>query len=260
MKIDYKSKKWDKEIKEFKKLKEYLWSNQNEQLLIQRFLKDQDFQDFYASLALKYNCLADKKYLFDYIDDAIKYTYLSGYALLLAYCIYKKGPDSNYNRRIESLLAGIDYALYQLIATGEIENDYISKLDDHLIVLMYHKKYEQVKLKLEQLSETPKQSLYYVHPSYLKETYMAIIEHDEKKFNDELVKRIKTYRKNMVGYSVMIDAVSVALIKMAQREGINCTVDVIEIPKQFFDENYAINVEECKLPYYDEFLQQGLIE
>lgn len=100
---------------------------------------------------------------------------------------------------------------------------------------------------------------YSVSPEFLNKMYMAIIEHDEKSFNEELAKRIKKYRRNMVGYSTIIDVVSIALIKMAEREEIHCTVDVIEIPEQFFDGTCKIDKDKDKLPFYDEFLELEII-
>ena len=49
----------------------------------------------------------------------------------------------------------------------------------------------------------------------------------------------------------------VALIKTAKETGINCTVDVVEIPKQFFSEEKLINPEKCKVLYYDKMLKNG---
>jgi hypothetical protein len=47
--------------------------------------------------------------------------------------------------------------------------------------------------------------------------------------------------------------------KMAKLAGINCTIDVIEIPNMFFDESYVIDEEAVKLPFYDDFSKLYLV-
>lgn len=261
MKIEYKGNKWDKEVLKYQKMiKETKGAiNKNELYTIDKFLKEQskDYLRLYSRLSGNYERMATYYYLDDINNVEIKkYTYLSGYAMLITKYLYEKGIRTIYNEIIESDINNIDYALCQLIAVEEVDNPYIVSEENNLIMLMYHQKYGQAKLVLQQLADNPDESneIYYINPEFLKKIYMAIIEHDEKSFNEELAKRIKKYRKNMVGYSTIIDVVSVALIKIADREGLHCTVDVIEIPKQFLDKTCVINKDEVKLPYYDEFL------
>ena len=102
--------------------------------------------------------------------------------------------------------------------------------------------------------------VYYTRQQHLKKIYQAIIEKNEKAFNEELIKRIKKCRKNMVGYLTIVDIVSIALIKIAKKAGLNYTFDVIEIPKMYFDETYKIDKEKVKLPFYDEFVKEGIIK
>ena len=265
MKINYKGNKWDKEVLKYQKMIKQSKGiiNKNELYTIDKFLKDNsnDYLRLYSRLSGNYERMATYCYLDDVNNiDVKKYTYLSGYAMLITKFLYDKGIRTIYNEIIEKDISDIDYALYQLIAVEELDNPYIVSEEYNLIMLMYHQKYDQAKLLLEQLTDTPDESneIYYINPEYLKKIYMAIIEHDENSFNEELAKRIKKYRKNMVGYSTIVDIVSVALIKMAEKEGIHCTMDVIEIPKLFFDKTLMINKDEAKLPYYDEFLSLKL--
>lgn len=267
MKLEYKGKKWDKEVARIQKyLKEIKGVfNNNELFTINKFLNSQgkDYLRLYNSLSLNYERMASHHYLIDLTShDVIKYTYFSGYAMLITKCLYEAGVRTEHKVIVENNIKdGMDYALFQLIAVDEIENPYIKILDNDLIMLMYYQKYEQARLVLSQLPDDPDESseVYYVSPKFLKKMYMAIIEHDEKSFNEELAKRIKKYRRNMVGYSTIIDVVSIALIKMAEREGIHCTVNVIEIPEQFFDGTCKIDKDKDKLPFYDEFLELEII-
>ena len=52
----------------------------------------------------------------------------------------------------------------------------------------------------------------------------------------------------MIGYLTSVDIVSVALIKLAGREGIHYNFDVIEIPKGFFDSSFFVDKDKFKLP------------
>lgn len=265
MKLEYKGKKWDKEVENYQKtLKKTKAINNNELYTIDKFLNDNqgDYLWLFCHLSGNY----ERMVVYYYLDnpeskEIIKYTYLSGCALLMTKYMYEKGIRTKINRIIENCIAEIDFALFQLIAVDKIENPYIKILDNDLIMLMYHQKYEQAKAILNQLPDDLDESreVYYVSPEFLKKIYIAIIEHDEKGFNEELARRIKKYRRNMVGYSTIVDIVSVALIKMAEREGIHCTVDVIEIPRQFFDGTCKIDKDKDKLPFYDEFLELGII-
>lgn len=258
MNLEFKGSKWDKEVAKYSKMISVTKAiNKNEQFTICKFLDSnpKDYLRLFSRLSSDYERMAAYYYLGDITSkEIIKYTYLSGYALLLTKCLYEKGIRTKYNEIIEKQLENIDFALYQLIATEGMNNPYISIQEDNLAVLMYRQKYEQAKLLLSQLEDKPDESnqIYYVSPEFLKQIYMAIIEHDEEKFNKELEVRIKKYRKNMVGYSTIIDVVSVALIKIAEQEGIHCTIDVIEIPKQFFDRTNGIDKSKDKLPYFDE--------
>lgn len=265
MKLEYKGKKWDKEVAAYRKMINATKAiNKNELFTIKKFLdgNSKDYLRLFSRLSSNYERMATYYYLEDVNSEEVKkYTYLSGYALLLTKCLYEKGLRTEYNDIIEHTIKNIDFAIYQLIAAEGIDNPYISTQEDQLPMLVYHRKYEQAKSLLEQLADKPDEAkeIYYVRPEFLKQIYMAIIEHDEARFNEELAIRITKYRKNIVGYSTIIDVVSVALIKMAEREGLRCSVNVIEIPTLFFDKTNNIDLTKEKLPYFDDFLASNLL-
>lgn len=263
MKIEYSSKKWSKEVERFKKvLNEIGDYTKNEHMFIKKFNESptKDYLDFYNCLYCTYEGMARYSYLNDLSNTkCLDYTYLSGLALICVKKMYDSGIRTEYNFTVEESLAEFDYALYELIAVGETDIP-IFKEDDNLICLMVNQNYDKAKQLINMLPDEVDESkeVYYRCQKHLKSIYIAIINNDEKMFNEELLKRIKKYRKNMVGYSTIIDIVSIALIKMASLVGIKCTVDVIEIPKMFFNDSYVINKETVKLPFYDEFLKSNL--
>ena len=85
----------------------------------------------------------------------------------------------------------------------------------------------------------------------------AMAEKDEKTLNNLLVQHIKNERKWPVGYSIFVDAYSIAYIKLARLNNMNCGLDVIEVPKMFFDDVACkIDISEIKLPFFDDAVEQ----
>lgn len=262
MNLDYKNKKWTKEVDRFNKYKKEVGGiyNRNELHAINVFLKSQnkDYLRLFSRLFSTYRVIAINLYLEGINNYKCKdYSYLSGLALILTKIMYDNGVRTEHNNIIGNCIQEIDFALYAMISCDEVNVPFLKEDDNNLISLVLHQKYERAQQILNELPDDVDESkeVYYVSPIFLKKIYLAIIDHDEKIFNDELAKRIYKYRRNMVGYSTIIDIVSIALIKMAKLVGIKCTIDVIEIPKMFFDESYVIDKETVKLPFYDAFLK-----
>lgn len=265
MSLDYQNKKWTKEVAEFNKYKKEVGGiyNRNELHAINMFLKSQnkDYLRLYSRLFSTYRVIAMNLYLEGLNNKKCKdYSYLSGIALILSKIMYDNGIRTEHNNIIENCIQELDFALYEMISCDEVNVPFLKEDDNNLISLVLHQKYEKAKEILCELPDDVDESkeVYYVSPVFLKKIYLAIINHDEKLFNNELAKRIEKYRRNMVGYSTIIDIVSIALIKMAKLAGIECTIDVIEIPKVFFDESYIIDKDSIKLPFFDEFLKLNL--
>ena len=266
MSLDYESKTWAKEVTNFNKYKKEVRGiyNSNEINAINSFInsRNNDYLRLYSRLFGTYRQMATVLY-FENINNkkCIDFSYLSGMALIYTKIMYDNDIKTELNRILENRIQEIDFALYEMISCNEVNVPFLREDDNNLISLVLYQKYENAKAILSELPDDVDESreVYYVRPVFLKNIYLSIVNHDEKMFNDELTKRIKKYRKNMVGYSTIIDVVSIALIKMAKLAGINCTIDVIEIPKMFFDESYVIDKETIKLPFYDEFLKLNLV-
>ena len=110
MKIEYKGKKWDKEVESYRKMiKASKVINKNELYTISKF-EDTGYKDYlrlYGVLSSSYARLAEYYYL-DNINnkEIIKYTYLSGYAMLLTKRLYEKGIRTKYNEVIVTCILG----------------------------------------------------------------------------------------------------------------------------------------------------------
>lgn len=260
-KLDYKSKKWDKALKN---LEEVLKSTKGELVGLHNLSVLGDFtalpnkrvyQNFLSACVLEYYSVACDYYIMDNLDyQAVDYTYLSGMAGILADRLGKTEAQDKYQYK---QISETELSLYELIAVEQAEMDYFRDKNS-VIYNIFYGDYEQAERLLQSImtDDSIEEGCYYDTIEYLKPIYMAMIARDEVLFNEELAKRIRKYRKNMAGYSTIIDVISIALIKMAQKAGINYNLDVIEIPKIFFDEKYQIDKDKIKLPFYEEVLEK----
>lgn len=264
-KLDYKNKKWDKHLMEWSKvikdLKGELPSNNNIKNMEKMLIEDNEpgkkrYDLFLKTCAREYESTAEGYYIQDITDyRVVDYTYLSGWAGVRKSKLFGEEPEDK-NPALQS-------ALYKLIATGQTQTTYLTE-PNGIISYVYNGCYEKARELLDRVEEDTELVFgsYYTKINCLKRIYMAILDGDETAFNEELMLRIKKYRRNMVGWTTIIDYISVALIKMAQKAGINYTFDVIEIPKLFFDEAYKIDKERVKFAYEEEvmdiFKQRGI--
>ena len=266
MKIDYQSKKWEKEIQKIISFKKEVKGNLfcNLELVISKHLNS-DFKDYmytYVGLSGCYEQLSRRFYLDNQInEELINFTYLSGIALLYTQKMYEIGVKTEFDYIVNPYLNNMDNIIYKLISVNETEFD-IFKDKNNIIKLLFNKEYDKASEMINKIPDESDSSMQieYMRPEDLKKIYQAIIDKNEKIFNEEMIKRIKKYRKNMVGYCPIIDIVSIALIKIAKKAGLNYTFDVIEIPKMYFDETYKIDKEKVKLPFYEEFVKEGIIK
>lgn len=203
MKIEYYNKKWEKEVLKFNKFKKEVKGdfNKNENHSIQEFIKGEckDYLRLYDCLSSHYANRARYSYLENFEGnnyEPIKYTYLSAIALLYVKTMYEQGIRTTYNGIIYDSLIGFDYTIYQLIAVNE--TDYpIFNDESNIIMLLFKQKLEKAENLVEKLPDKMDESreVYYIGQPFLKNIYRAIINKDEKQFNEVLVKRIKKYRK-----------------------------------------------------------------
>lgn len=210
---------------------------------------------YLSSCVQNYHLIACNYYIMDNLDyKSIDYTYLSGISGILADRIGKAGNQNKYQYKS---ITETELSLYELIATDETEIDFF-KDKDSVIYHIYHGNYDKAEGLLQsiEMNDSIEEGCLYDTIEYLKDIYMAIIARDEDLFNEELAKRIRKYRKDMVGYSTIIDVISIALIKMARKAELNYHLDVIEIPKIFFDKNYQIDKDKVKPLFCEEALEK----
>lgn len=113
---------------------------------------------------------------------------------------------------------------------------------DSLLGTVLVKDYEKAKLYLPEKVKEIRDS------SYFQQIFWAIIYKDEKKLNQYLETRIKYQRRhsNLMGVNYF-DNYGLALIKLAQERGLECTLNVAELPWSLLDD-VPINEDEWQLP------------
>lgn len=92
----------------------------------------------------------------------------------------------------------------------------------------------------------------YIELKYLKNLYLSIIRKDEALFNEEAKRRIKMYRKNPYTHAVVVDFPLTALIKIANKNGIDYRGDVAEVPRTLLSHQFSFSREQLKPPLSNE--------
>lgn len=256
MKLDYKSKKWDKEMVKLQNYKEYCGEGylSNVKATINKFNRNQtkDYGWLYGCLDLNYQEIS---YIYLQENDyqkVLENTYLSAKSVMTFKQIYEKGVKTQFTNANNKLME-VEYAICKMIAVECFES-VLEDCQESIMGNLFIGNMDKAQKLVEQIPDggSEEEDVYYRTPFYVKVLYQAIIDGDEKKFNDELCKRIKKYRKNMVGYSTIIDYTSIALIKVARKVGIESNLHIVEIPDFFFQPIDADEIMKQELPFQAE--------
>lgn len=270
LKIQYKCRKWDKEVKESTKNKGIDLQHKNIQTKIDLYLNPEQFKNefiynfrildsasFYAQLSLSYFILSGNEYMLENdIDASIGYLYLYVKALAKSYELEASGIKIQ-NPAIEgrhSQKKDLEWISFAAAAIGRFElfEKYGDGIGCELIKAMYHKDYDKARQLAEELPNTEEMyekyklfESYYYGSCFMKDLYLSILNRDEKAFNDALIRRLKNVR---TGYVMPIDIVSISMIRFAKNVGLECRFDAIEIPKALCADELLIDEEKYKLP------------
>lgn len=270
-KIIYKTKKWDKEIiqinKVRKKLKENYGLSSTEQLNINSYLvnyrkykatqieSSDDYFDFislYSQMGMQYYLASGKSWLlYSDIDSCIGNLYLFILSMKKAYDLQKDGKITR-NPAVENAMDGDEIYLIAHSAMAihqfSLWSNYSPKIK--ILTAFYQENLELARKFVEQLPDNVEddREVYFYDDKFLKKIYLSILDKDESRFNDELLNRVKKLRKNPVGYLTYVDVVSISLINLAKKQGLNYNFDVIEIPKYFLSDDLKIDKDKYLLP------------
>ena len=267
-KLAYQPSKWEKERQNNEKRYiagkgKYAVQTNMENMIRRGLAKSADCRDYvsyYSSFSLSYRILAGRTYLRNNSDSqVIHYTYLSGIAAIIAYLLDIAHPAENRDKTDqEDMVNDFSYGLFQLFAVQNYLPQCLNFLEHPYVQLLLGNFEKAVELLPSTLSEYDAAQPYAVLMSdEARQTVQAMVEKDEKALNNQLVQRIRNERKWPVGYSIFVDAYSIAYIKLARLNNMNCELDVIEVPKMFFDDAACkIDISEIKLPFFDNAVEQ----
>lgn len=270
VKIQYKYRKWDKEVKESTAVKAIELQYKNIQTTIDLYLNPEKFKEevirnlricdpasFYDLLGGTYFLLANDMYLLESDTDAsIGYLYLYVKALARSYELELSGVTITRSaiERNHSQKRDLEQISFAAAAIGRFElfEKYGDGIGCELIKAMYYRDYDKARQLVEELPDTEKMyeankhyASYYYHHGFMKDLYLSILNRDEKAFNDALIRRLKNVR---TGYVMPIDIVSISMIRFAKNVGLECKFDAIEIPKALCADDLFIDEEKYKLP------------
>lgn len=249
-KLNYQSPKWEKRKKELVQIGYDFSKPLNIDGYVRRLKSSKmeiaDYCQYFCCLTTCYLIGATDTYLNNPHDPRIiDNIYCSGIAGVLAQQL--GGLSLNQWENI------FQRALYELAAIDYTDICYFQE-NTSVISCMINGNLELAKqiLSTVEADMTPRVGSQYIELKYLKNIFVAIIQKDELSFNNEIVRRIKTYRKNPYTHSVIIDFPLVALIKIAKKHGISYEQNVAEIPAIMLKEEITIDTERLKLPFSDE--------
>lgn len=263
LKLDYQSPKWGKEYKNKEKALKQFDGQPAALINLQRSIirnkekisSQRNYQMFYSNAYLSYKIAADMYYLMNNDDaQSINYMYLSSAAGILAKLF--DTPEAQKNRHItdaQNAIIDFDFAVLQMFATDQPLPKCVQNMD-HIYVQLLSGNFEKVNALFQQLGTEfdPSKPDKPWASERTRTNVQTVIKKDEKSLRESLIARIKEYRKAPVGYSTFIDIYSIAFIKLAKQYGMNCEIDVIEIPKIFFAEERCKIDQTVKLPFFDE--------
>lgn len=269
MKILYKTKKWDKDIAQTKEMTEKFIERHGispEQFNINNNISKHmkckaekngnavcDYISLYFIIGGEYEIASGTSWLlYNNIDDCVGNLYLYILSMKKAYDLTKSG-NTTQNIAVEKAISSGD-EIY-LIAHSAMAIDKFNLWSDYsckiqILTAFYQDNLELARKLVEQLPDNVDdyREVYFYDDKFLKKIYLAILDKDEVRFNDELLNRIKKLRRNMVGYLTYVDVVSISLIKLAKKQGLNYNFDIIEIPKYFFSDDFKIDTDRYMLP------------
>lgn len=100
-------------------------------------------------------------------------------------------------------------------------------------------------------AEAVRREVYFTGVIFCKAIFTAMLTGDAPALQAALEARVRQYRALPWDYSTVIDRVSVACIKIAQRRGLSVSLDIAELPSIFLDAARRIDKTKTKLPEVD---------
>lgn len=253
MSLLYKTAKWDKQLRDYKKIKAIELSYKNIYTHTKLYLSPdeviskskskfvrpiKDLMSVYYQLGNDYFRIAESSYMFGDNKLSIESLY--------RHLVYRSEAYKNYDGKAENLgiVHEIQVGKYfnRLMCTAILFDEYERVAEfshfSKIISAIYKREYEKAAEYVNALPDNvdDRKEVYYINNAYLKTTFSALLSGDEKNFKKSIEERVKKLRKNSAGYLTAIDIISLALIKLSRERDMNFDINVIEIPLDFIEE------------------------
>lgn len=265
MKISYSYSKWEKEKKNYSKIKSIELTNKNISAHLFSYTHPDEFalnSKFARPIRDKmtlYSCLGDDHYSlaesYYFLDNNKMYT-----ESLYKYLVYKSEAYNNFNNKAENVMVCYELqtgkGFNRLMCTAIVLNEY-ERIEKHehfspIISALYRQDYENADLLISKLPDNIDDSkeIYYLNNCYLKKIFLSILKADEKAFDQAINERIKKLRKSPAGYLTIFDMITAAMIKLANMQGIKYNMNLIEIPFFLLEDRSVLDKENVEFDLY----------
>lgn len=236
--LDYKNKKWDKVIACLCESKKILAGGYEREIdvIIDECKNTSDFYRMCVCLARTYGLCVNEYLSEGNNKKVIEATYLSVKSFFM-FCRMKKKdiPTKQVNT---NLFSELESFICKAITIGCFD-EFLDCYDNTIMGSLFLGKPEETQKLVDQIPDIDDKTIdvYYIKPQFLKNIYYALLEKDENLFKEELSKRIRKYRRNMVDYATIIDYTTIGLIKTAKLYGLNVDLNIVEIPDFLMEDN-----------------------
>lgn len=177
------------------------------------------------------------------------YTYLSAAAVARSYQLSRtekvNNPAVDYDIKHGR---GAVEAICGLIAVNAWdEAEAFAKFAEPLYYALLTGDDETAGQLVSMLPDTPEKSVlrrevYFTGIIFCKEIFASLLAKDEVRLRNALAARVMQYRKSMWDYSTVLDRVSIAIAKLAERRGIYGTApDIAEIPRVYLESKNCVS-------------------
>lgn len=254
MSLPYENPKWEKlrgEISEMGyRFEDIPNTDGYVRMLRKSKMEKADYAHYFACLSVKYHSWVRDRYLTDPGDPLLADDiYRSGMAGVLAQRLGGPGLpqwEKEYSR-----------AVYQLAALDRAGMECFTEKRSVLgCMLTGELEAAERLLSAIEADNEPRLGAQYIDLKYLKNLYLAIIRGDEAAFNAEIVRRVRTYRKNPYTHAVVIDFPAVALVRIAGKNGLAWLGNAAEIPRTMLTGQLAPSPSCAMPPLWEEAVQQ----
>lgn len=255
--LDYKNKKWDKVMAHLCESKKILVGGYKREIdvIIDECEETSDFYRMCVCLARTYGLCVNEYLSESNNEKVIETTYLSVKSFFL-FC-RMKNKEIPTKQKNTNLFSEMESFICKAITIGCFD-EFLDCYDNTIMGSLFLGKLEETKKLVGEIPDIDEKTVdvYYIKPQFLKNIYYALLNKDESLFKEELSKRVRKYRRNMVDYATIIDYTSIGLLKTAKLYGMNVDLNIVEIPDflagdidkeqfAFFKIPFQDKIEEC---------------